>query len=72
MNSMPIDLEKLQQISLFAELSLEDLEQVAAMILERSNTLIDILVNNAGILTSKPIEQVKEQDFDREFAINVI
>lgn len=32
---------------------------------------IDILVNNAGIMTTKPIEQVTEQDFDREFAINV-
>jgi 3-oxoacyl-[acyl-carrier protein] reductase len=32
---------------------------------------IDILVNNAGIMTTKPIEQVTEQDFDREFATNV-
>src|SRR5258708_4456438 len=32
---------------------------------------IDILVNNAGIMTTKPIEQITEQDFDREFAINV-
>ena len=32
---------------------------------------IDILVNNAGIMTTKPLEQVTEQDFDREFAINV-
>jgi 3-oxoacyl-[acyl-carrier protein] reductase len=32
---------------------------------------IDILVNSAGIMTTKPIEQVTEQDFDREFAINV-
>ncbi len=32
---------------------------------------IDILVNNAGIMTTKPIEQVTEQDFDRQFATNV-
>lgn len=32
---------------------------------------IDILVNNAGIMTTKPIEQITEQDFDREFATNV-
>nr|WP_305068562.1 SDR family oxidoreductase [Ktedonobacter sp. SOSP1-85] len=32
---------------------------------------VDILVNNAGIMTTKPIEQITEQDFDREFAINV-
>lgn len=32
---------------------------------------IDIVVNNAGIMDTKPLEQVTEQDFDREFAINV-
>lgn len=32
---------------------------------------IDILVNNAGIMTTKPLEQVTEQEFDREFATNV-
>lgn len=32
---------------------------------------VDILVNNAGIMTTKPIELITEQDFDREFAINV-
>lgn len=32
---------------------------------------LDILVNNAGIMTTKPLEQVTEQDFDREFATNV-
>ncbi|HLG76384.1 MAG TPA: SDR family oxidoreductase [Ktedonobacteraceae bacterium] len=32
---------------------------------------VDILVNNAGIMTTKPIEQITEQEFDREFATNV-
>ena len=32
---------------------------------------IDILVNNAGIMTTKPLEQITEQEFDREFATNV-
>ncbi|GCE08219.1 SDR family oxidoreductase [Dictyobacter aurantiacus] len=32
---------------------------------------VDILVNNAGIMTTKPIAQITEQDFDREYAINV-
>src|SRR5437879_7060855 len=32
---------------------------------------VDILVNNAGIMTTKPVEQITELDFDREFAINV-
>lgn len=32
---------------------------------------IDILINNGGIMTTKPLEQVTEQDFDREYAINV-
>ena len=32
---------------------------------------VDILVNTAGEMVTKPIEQITEQDFDREFAINV-
>lgn len=32
---------------------------------------LDILINNAGVMTTKPIEQVTERDFDREYAINV-
>ena len=32
---------------------------------------IDILVNNAGVMTTKPLEQITEQDFDRQFAVNV-
>jgi 3-oxoacyl-[acyl-carrier protein] reductase len=32
---------------------------------------VDILVNNAGVMTTRPIEQITEEDFDREFATNV-
>ncbi|SFK72351.1 3-oxoacyl-[acyl-carrier protein] reductase [Paenibacillus sp. 1_12] len=32
---------------------------------------VDILVNNAGIMITKPIEQVTEAEFDKQFAINV-
>jgi 3-oxoacyl-[acyl-carrier protein] reductase len=32
---------------------------------------VDILVNNAGIMITKPISNVTEEDFDRQFAINV-
>lgn len=32
---------------------------------------LDILINNAGVMTTKPLDQVTEQDFDREYAINV-
>ncbi|BBI36435.1 SDR family oxidoreductase [Cohnella abietis] len=32
---------------------------------------IDILVNNAGIMITKPIASVTEEDFDKQFAINV-
>ncbi|NRF95044.1 SDR family oxidoreductase [Paenibacillus frigoriresistens] len=32
---------------------------------------IDILVNNAGIMITKPIASITEEDFDKQFAINV-
>ena len=32
---------------------------------------IDILVNNAGVLTTKPIAEVTEEDFEKLFAVNV-
>ncbi|MBW7453981.1 SDR family oxidoreductase [Paenibacillus sepulcri] len=32
---------------------------------------IDILVNNAGIMITKPIASMTEEDFDKQFAINV-
>lgn len=32
---------------------------------------IDILVNNAGIMITKPLASITEEDFDKQFAINV-
>ncbi|WP_419886344.1 SDR family oxidoreductase [Paenibacillus sp. B-A-8] len=32
---------------------------------------IDILVNNAGVMITKPIASMTEEDFDKQFAINV-
>ncbi|GHO63281.1 3-ketoacyl-ACP reductase [Ktedonobacter sp. SOSP1-52] len=32
---------------------------------------VDILINNAGIMTTKPLEQITEHDFDQHMAINV-
>jgi NAD(P)-dependent dehydrogenase (short-subunit alcohol dehydrogenase family) len=32
---------------------------------------LDILVNNAGIGSSRPIEQIDEEEYDRLFAVNV-
>jgi 3-oxoacyl-[acyl-carrier protein] reductase len=32
---------------------------------------VDILVNNAGIMITKPIATMTEEDFDKQFAINV-
>ncbi|QWU16031.1 3-oxoacyl-[acyl-carrier protein] reductase [Paenibacillus sophorae] len=32
---------------------------------------VDILVNNAGIMITKPLASITEDDFDKQFAINV-
>ncbi|WP_126974034.1 SDR family oxidoreductase [Gynurincola endophyticus] len=32
---------------------------------------IDVLVNNAGIMITKPIKETSDEDFDRQFDINV-
>ena len=47
-----------------------DLEVLFQSTIERFGRL-DILANNAGIMTTKPLEQITEEDFDREFATNV-
>jgi 3-oxoacyl-[acyl-carrier protein] reductase len=50
--------------------SIADLEALFQATIDQFGRL-DILVNSAGIMTTKPIEQITEQDFEREFAINV-
>ncbi|MFY0783327.1 SDR family oxidoreductase [Peribacillus simplex] len=32
---------------------------------------IDILVNNAGLMINKPLSEATEEDFDKQFAVNV-
>ncbi len=53
-----------------------DIGQVAEVELLFRKTLeaygqVDILVNNAGIMITKPILQTTEEDFDKQFNINV-
>lgn len=47
-----------------------DLEALFQKTIEQFGHL-DILVNNAGLMITKPIEQITEQEFDRQFATNV-
>lgn len=49
------------------------LSEIERLFLETLSTYgqVDILVNNAGIMFAKPIEQMTEADFDRQFSINV-
>jgi 3-oxoacyl-[acyl-carrier protein] reductase len=53
-----------------------DISQVAEIEMLFQKTIeaygqIDILVNNAGIMITKPIAAMTEEDFDKQFAINV-
>jgi NAD(P)-dependent dehydrogenase (short-subunit alcohol dehydrogenase family) len=50
--------------------SKRDVEAVAARAVEQFGR-IDILMNNAGILIHAPVLEMKEEDWDRIFAINV-
>ena len=47
-----------------------DIKRLFAQTIEHFGR-IDILVNNAGTLSTKPIAEVTEEDFDNLFAINV-
>jgi 3-oxoacyl-[acyl-carrier protein] reductase len=47
-----------------------DIKRIFAQTIEHFGR-IDVLVNNAGILSTKPIAEVSEEDFDNLFAINV-
>ena len=60
-----------QALAVQADVSqVADLEALFQATIEQFGRL-DILVNNAGIMTTKPLEQITEQDFDRQFATNV-
>ncbi|MGO4497339.1 SDR family oxidoreductase [Paenibacillus sp. 2RAB27] len=53
------DISQVEQVELLFQKTLEAYGQV------------DILVNNAGIMITKPILSITEEDFDRQFNINV-
>lgn len=53
------DISRVTEIELLFQKTLEAYGQV------------DILVNNAGIMITKPIASMTEEDFDKQFAINV-
>lgn len=60
-----------QALAVQADVSkIEDLQKLFQVTNEQFGQL-DILVNNAGIMTTKPIAQITEEMFDREFAVNV-
>ncbi|OMD40033.1 SDR family oxidoreductase [Paenibacillus odorifer] len=60
-----------EAIAVQADISqVRELEQLFQTTLEAYGQ-IDILVNNAGIMITKPIASMTEEDFDKQFAINV-
>ncbi|MDH6370276.1 3-oxoacyl-[acyl-carrier protein] reductase [Paenibacillus sp. PastF-3] len=60
-----------EAIAIRADISqVTELEQLFQATLEAYGQ-IDILVNNAGIMITKPIASMTEEDFDKQFAINV-
>ncbi|MFC5650727.1 SDR family oxidoreductase [Paenibacillus solisilvae] len=53
-----------------------DISQIAELDMLFQKTIeaygqLDILVNNAGIMITKPLAAMTEEDFDKQFAINV-
>ncbi len=50
--------------------SVDDIHHLFDQAIERFGK-IDILVNNAGILSTEPVAQVTEEDFDKLFGVNV-
>lgn len=60
-----------EAVAIRADISqVAELEQLFQTTLEAYGQL-DILVNNAGIMITKPILNMTEEDFDKQFAINV-
>jgi 3-oxoacyl-[acyl-carrier protein] reductase len=60
-----------EAIAIRADISqVAEIEQLFQSTLEAYGQ-IDILVNNAGIMITKPILNMTEEDFDKQFAINV-
>ena len=58
-------------IALHADLSkLSDVKELFAKTINEFGK-VDILINNAGLMITKPLTDVTEEDFDKQFAVNV-
>jgi len=60
-----------QAIAIHANISkLSDVEGLFAKTIEKFDK-VDILINNAGLMILKPLLDVTEEEFDKQFAVNV-
>jgi len=58
-------------VALHADLSkLSDVKELFTKTIEAFGK-VDILINNAGLMITKPLSDVTEDDFDKQFAVNV-
>jgi 3-oxoacyl-[acyl-carrier protein] reductase len=58
-------------VALHADLSkLSDVEELFIKTIDEFGK-VDILINNAGLMITKPLLDVTEDDFDKQFAVNV-
>jgi len=58
-------------VAIHADLSkLSDVKELFAKTINELGK-VDILINNAGLMITKPLTDVTEDDFDKQFAVNV-
>lgn len=58
-------------IALQADISkLSDVEDLFTKTIDKFGK-VDILINNAGLMINKPLADIREVDFDKQFAVNV-
>lgn len=58
-------------VALHADLSkLSDVKELFTKTIDEFGK-VDILINNAGLMITKPLSDVTEDDFDKQFAVNV-
>lgn len=67
------EIERLGRKALPLQMDVSNLQEVQAAVdkAEQQFGRIDILVNNAGIGPPNPIEEVKEEDFDKTVSVNL-